>query len=58
MEDTGRETQTTPYDVLIGADGSASAVRAAILERTGGRLDEEPLVHSYKALSSIFKTDP
>ena len=45
------EPQTTPYDVLIGTDGSASAVRAAILERTGGRLDEEPLGHGYKELS-------
>ena len=39
------------YDVLIGTDGSASPVRAAILERTGGRLDEEPLGHGYKELS-------
>jgi kynurenine 3-monooxygenase len=46
-----REVQGTPYDVLIGTDGSASAVRAAILERTGGRLDEEPLGHGYKELS-------
>ncbi len=45
------EPRTTPYDVLIGTDGSASAVRAAILERTGGRLDEEPLGHGYKELS-------
>ncbi len=43
--------QATPYDVVIGTDGSASAVRAAILERTGGRLDEEPLGHGYKELS-------
>ncbi len=43
--------QATPYDVLIGTDGSASAVRAAILERTGGRLDEEPLGHGYKELT-------
>jgi len=50
-EDPERQTQTTPYDVLIGTDGSASAVRAAILERTGGRLDEEPLGHGYKELS-------
>jgi len=40
-----------PYQVLIGTDGSASAIRAAILERTGGRLDEEPLGHGYKELS-------
>jgi kynurenine 3-monooxygenase len=50
-EDPEREAQATPYDVLIGTDGSASAVRAAILERTGGRLDEEPLGHGYKELS-------
>jgi kynurenine 3-monooxygenase len=43
--------QMTPYDVLIGTDGSASAVRTAILQRTGGRLDEEPLGHGYKELT-------
>ena len=46
-----REVQGTPYGVLIGTDGSASAVRAAILEQTGGRIDEEPLGHGYKELS-------
>lgn len=46
-----REPQTMPYDVLIGTDGSASAVRAAILERSGGRLAEEPLGHGYKELT-------
>jgi len=45
----GEKPQT--YQVLIGTDGSASAIRAAILERTGGRLDEEPLGHGYKELS-------
>ena len=43
--------QGTPYEVLIGTDGSASAIRAAILDRTNGRLDEEPLGHGYKELS-------
>jgi kynurenine 3-monooxygenase len=43
--------QEIPYDVLIGTDGSASAVRAAILEATHGRLDEEPLGHGYKELT-------
>jgi kynurenine 3-monooxygenase len=43
--------QAIPYDVLIGTDGSASAVRTAILKRTGGRLDEDPLGHGYKELS-------
>ena len=47
----GAELQTTPYDVIIGTDGSASTVRGAILERTGGRFDEEPLGHGYKELS-------
>jgi kynurenine 3-monooxygenase len=50
-EDPERQTQARPYDVLIGTDGSASPVRAAILERTGGRLDEEPLGHGYKELT-------
>src|SRR4029453_8553546 len=45
------EPQTTSYDVLIGTDGSASAVRAAILERAGGRLDEEPLGPGDKEIS-------
>jgi kynurenine 3-monooxygenase len=43
--------QAIPYEVLIGTDGSASAVRGAILERTRGRIDEEPLGHGYKELS-------
>ena len=43
--------QRIHYEVLIGTDGSASAVRAAILEQTGGQLDEEPLGHGYKELS-------
>jgi kynurenine 3-monooxygenase len=47
----GQAVHEFPYDVLIGTDGSASAVRAAILERTGGDLDEEPLGHGYKELS-------
>ncbi len=50
-EDPEQRAQSTPYDVLLGTDGTASAVRAAIVERTGGRLDEEPLGHGYKELS-------
>ena len=41
----------SPHAVLVGTDGSASAVRAAIIEKTGGELDEEPLGHGYKELS-------
>ena len=40
-----------PFRVLIGTDGSASAVRAAIMERAAGSLSEEPLGHGYKELS-------
>lgn len=45
------ETRDFPYEVLIGTDGSASAVRTAILEKTGGDLDDAPLGHGYKELS-------
>ena len=51
------DPKATPYDVLVGTDGSASAVRAAILGRTGGRLDEEPLGHGYKELSIPAASD-
>ena len=40
-----------PYEVLIGTDGSASAVRSAIIAKTDGELRVEPLGHSYKELS-------
>jgi kynurenine 3-monooxygenase len=40
-----------PYAVLVGTDGSASAVRAAIMERTRCELVDEPLGHGYKELS-------
>jgi len=40
-----------PYAVLIGTDGSASAVREAILRETHGEAEEEPLGHGYKELS-------
>ena len=45
------QTRDFPCEVLIGTDGSASAVRAAILEKTNGHLDEDPLGHGYKELS-------
>jgi kynurenine 3-monooxygenase len=40
-----------PYEVLIGTDGSASAVRAAIMEKARGNAVQEPLGHGYKELS-------
>ena len=40
-----------PYAVLIGTDGSASAVRGSIMEKTLGTAVQEPLGHGYKELS-------
>lgn len=51
FENADGSDEIHPYEVLIGTDGSASAVRAAILRRTDGILDQEPLGHSYKELS-------
>jgi kynurenine 3-monooxygenase len=48
-EETG-ETRAEPFEVVIGADGSSSKVRASILAATGGEFSEEPLAHSYKEL--------
>lgn len=39
-----------PFERVIGTDGSASQVRAAILRATGGQCIEEPLGHGYKEL--------
>lgn len=40
-----------PFSVVVGTDGSASAVRGAILSAARGELDEQPLGHGYKELS-------
>ena len=40
-----------PFEVLIGADGSGSAVRAAIARATGGMVSEDRLGHGYKELT-------
>ncbi|HVT44038.1 MAG TPA: NAD(P)/FAD-dependent oxidoreductase [Thermoanaerobaculia bacterium] len=48
--DDGR-ARRFPYRTLIGTDGSASAVRDAVMRATGGESREEPLEHSYKELS-------
>jgi len=45
------EIHEFPYEALIGTDGSASAVRDAIVRRTRGEADEQPLGHGYKELS-------
>jgi kynurenine 3-monooxygenase len=43
--------------VLIGADGSASAVREAIVRKARGEIDEQPLGHGYKELSIPAASD-
>lgn len=48
-EQTGAEREEEA-PVLIGTDGSASAVREAVLRAAGGEFREEPLAHGYKEL--------
>jgi kynurenine 3-monooxygenase len=43
--------QAHRYEVLIGTDGSASAIRESIIAATSGASVEEPLGHGYKELS-------
>ncbi len=45
------KAREVPYGVLIGTDGSASAVRAAILKKADSQLEEDPLGHGYKELA-------
>ena len=45
------EAELIPFRLLFGADGSASAVREAIIRAASGNLTDEPLGHSYKELS-------
>ena len=40
-----------PFELLLGADGSASVVREAIVGATGGESREDQLGHSYKELT-------
>ena len=47
----GNDIPEAPYSVLVGTDGSASAMREAILKETHGDLDDAPLGHGYKELT-------
>jgi kynurenine 3-monooxygenase len=47
----GQVAREATFEVVIGTDGSASAMRTAILEETRGELVEDPLGHGYKELS-------
>lgn len=44
------KTHQIPFKRVIGTDGSASRVRAAILRETEGHCDDQPLSHGYKEL--------
>ena len=53
FDETSRAFHNQPFERVIGTDGSASQVRAAILRATGGHCSEEPLGHGYKELSIL-----
>jgi kynurenine 3-monooxygenase len=40
-----------PFELLLGADGAGSTVRAALVRRGAVRAHEEPLAHDYKELA-------
>lgn len=50
LDESTQESRELPFTTVIGTDGSASAVRAAILKATGGRCEEQALDHGYKEL--------
>ncbi|MFT3883734.1 MAG: NAD(P)/FAD-dependent oxidoreductase [Gemmatales bacterium] len=50
LDETSGSFHDQPFERVIGTDGSASQVRAAILRATGGHCIEEPLGHGYKEL--------
>ena len=50
LDETTQTLNSVGFDTLIGTDGSASAVRAAIQRETKGSCREEPLSHGYKEL--------
>jgi len=44
-------TRSETFEILLGADGAASAVRAALVARAGSRVEEQLLAHDYKELT-------
>ena len=49
-EERGGGTRSETFEILLGADGAGSAVRAALVARAGSRVEERPLAHDYKEL--------
>jgi kynurenine 3-monooxygenase len=50
LDETKSTMRGIPFQRVLGTDGSASRVRRAILQATGGHEDDEPLGHGYKEL--------
>jgi kynurenine 3-monooxygenase len=50
LDEPSARTFTESFEVLLGADGAGSAVRAALVARGHTRAHEEPLAHDYKEL--------
>jgi kynurenine 3-monooxygenase len=49
-DELGGRARSEPFELLLGADGAGSAVRAALEARGLCRVDEQPLAHDYKEL--------
>ena len=54
---TSGEVSHVPFTTVFGTDGSASAVRDALLEVNDGSVVLEPLVHGYKELTMPTGSD-
>ena len=50
-DENGGTVREHPFEVVIGADGGGSVVRAAIAAVAGGEVDEDILGHGYKELT-------
>ncbi len=53
VDESNGEAREDHYEVIIGADGSGSAVRKAITTVTGGAVREDILGHGYKELAIL-----
>jgi kynurenine 3-monooxygenase len=49
-DERGGGSRSESFEILLGADGAASAVRAALVARAGSRVEERLLAHDYKEL--------
>jgi kynurenine 3-monooxygenase len=50
-DERGGGTRNESFEILLGADGAASAVRAALVARAGSLVEEQLLAHDYKELA-------